>query len=202
MKKYFLLTFIAFLSFNMCLYGQTSWALDKGHSSIGFSAKHMGISKTAGNFIEFDGSVTSSSDDFNGATVEFWANTSTVNTGHERRDGHLKSDDFFNAEEFPQLKFSGKIEKDGDGHALVGELTIRDITKPIRFDVEHGGTIDGRRGKKAGFTIQGDINRFDYNLKFDRAMPGGDLVVGKSVNIVCNVEINEVVAEEGGEEKK
>lgn len=172
------------------LIGQIEWTFDKGHSKIAFAATHMGIAETDGNFKEFDGKVTTATTDFTGAKVEFTANTASVFTDNERRDGHLKSDDFFNAELFPELKFNGSISKEGNDMYLVGDLTIRDITKPIKFNVKHGGTVDGRGGPKAGFKITGEINRFDYNLKFDRAMPGGDLVVGKTIEIRCNVELN------------
>ncbi len=176
---------------------QTMWTLDKSHSKIGFAVSHMGISEVEGSFGEFDGSVTSTSEDFIGSKVEFAAKTASVNTGNERRDGHLKSDDFFNAESYPELKFSGKIVKEGADYFLAGNLTMRDVTKAEKFKVKYNGTIEGRRGPVSGFKIQGDINRFDYNLKFDRAIPGGDLVVGKMVSITANIEMG-VKQEEGG----
>lgn len=187
--KSMLLAVLMASSYTM-LVGQYEWTFDKGHSKISFSATHMGIAQTDGKFAEFDGKAMTKTTDFVGATVEFTAKTASVNTDNERRDGHLKSDDFFNSELFPDLKFSGTVKKEGEKLYLVGDLTIRDVTKSVTFDVKHGGTIDGRGGPKAGFKVSGEINRFDYNLKFDRAMPGGDLVVGKTVEIVCNVELN------------
>jgi polyisoprenoid-binding protein YceI len=181
-------------------FGQSEWALDKAHSKIRFAVTHMGISETEGQFNEFDGSVMSSSDDFDGATVMFTAKTSSVDTDNERRDGHLRSDDFFNAEMYPELKFEGKIVKEGEKHWLVGNMTIRDVTKEEKFAVKHNGTINGRRGPLAGFQIDGVINRFDYNLKFNRTIPGGDLVVGKDVSITAKVEINGPAPEGDGSE--
>ncbi len=175
------------------LFAQMEWSIDKSHARIGFAVTHMGISETEGKFNEFDGKVITKGDKFDGATVEFTAKTASVDTDNERRDNHLRSDDFFNAEAFPELKFMGKIAKENDQLVLNGDLTIRDVTKPVQFNVTHKGTIEGRRGPKAGFKIAGTINRFDYNLKFDRAMPGGDLVVGKNVDIICNVEIDGVI---------
>lgn len=178
---------------------QTVWTLDKSHTKIGFAVSHMGISEVEGNFTEFDGKVTSTSEDFVGSKVEFSAKAASVNTGNERRDGHLRSDDFFNAEMYPEVKFNGKIVKEGDQYKLVGDLTMRDVTKKETFDVNYNGTIQGRRGPVSGFKIKGSINRFDYNLKFDRAMPGGDLVVGKTVHITANIEMGAESKESTGQ---
>ncbi len=169
--------------------GSTEWSLDKAHTKIGFAATHMGISEVEGSFKEFDGSVTSMSDDFVGSKVQFTAQTTSVTTGNDKRDGHLKSPDFFDAENHPELKFSGEIVKEGDDYFLVGDLTMRDVTKSEKFDLKYNGTVQGGKGPVSGFKIQGMINRFDYNLKFDRALPGGDLIVGKKVNITANIEI-------------
>ncbi|HCW08496.1 MAG TPA: polyisoprenoid-binding protein, partial [Cytophagales bacterium] len=107
-------------------FAQTNWALDRAHSKIGFSATHFVVAETEGEFKDFDVKVSSTSDDFNGASVEFTAKVASINTENERRDGHLKSDDFFNAEKFPEIKFKGKIEKQGASYVLKGDLTIRD----------------------------------------------------------------------------
>lgn len=115
------------------------WSVDKSHARIGFSATHMGILETQGRFNEFEGKVVNTGAGFEGTTVAFSAKIASINTENERRDNHLKSDVFFYAEAFPELMFSGKIEKAEKGMVLVGEMTIRDITKPIRFDVVHKG---------------------------------------------------------------
>ena len=189
MKIKTIIPFIILSFSTLIISAQTTWSLDKGHSKIGFAVSHMGISEVEGSFGEFDGSVTSNSDDFIGSKVEFAAKTASVNTANERRDGHLRSDDFFNAETYPELTFNGEIVKEGDAYFLVGDLTMRDVTQKEKFNVNYNGTIQGRRGPVSGFKIQGAINRFDYKLKFDRAMPGGDLVVGKMVNITANIEM-------------
>lgn len=189
MKKY-IATFV-FLSFCFVSLAQSNWEIDKNHSDIGFSAVHMVISEVTGEFKEFEGTVSNAPDDFNGAEVEFSAKVASINTDNERRDNHLKSDDFFNAEEFPEVKFSGKITKEGDKHYLVGSFTMRDVTKEIKFDVKHNGTIPTRRSRKAGFKITGVIERFDYGVKFNRAMESGGLVVSNEIAITCNIELNE-----------
>ena len=117
------------------VYAQQEWELDKNHSKIRFAVTHMGISEVEGQFNEFDAKVVSNSDDFANSEVEFTAKTGTVDTGNERRDGHLKSDDFFNAETYPELKFKGKLVKEGEEYKLVGDFTIRDVTKQVEFDV-------------------------------------------------------------------
>ena len=169
---------------------QTTWMIDKSHTNITFVATHMVVAEVQGNFKEFDGKVTSTSEDFNGADVEFTAKTASIFTDSENRDKHLKSDDFFNAEQFPEIKFVGKIVKEGDKYKLKGQFTMRDVTKDVSFDVSYRGSINAGRGYKAGFKINGTINRFDYGLKWNRALEAGNLVVADEIQIVCNVELN------------
>lgn len=171
---------------------QTKWTLDKNHTNIRFTAVHYVITEVEGEFKEFDGSVTSASDDFEGAEIEFAAKVASISTDNERRDGHLKSDDFFNAEQFPEVKFAGKIEKEGNKYYLVGDFTMRDVTKPVKFDVIYNGTLALEKGKKAGFKIIGIVDRFEYGLKYDSTIETGGLVVSQEIQITCNVELNEV----------
>lgn len=169
---------------------QTNWTLDKSHSSVGFSVAHMVISETTGVFKDFDVKVSSTADDFNGATVEFVAKTASVFTDSEKRDGHLRSDDFFNAEKFPELKFKGTLTKQGNKYFLKGDLTIRDVTKAVNFEVAFGGKIKAFGGEKAGFKLTGKVNRQEYGLKFNKALEGGGLVVGDEVEFTCKIELN------------
>lgn len=190
MKKLALLVLIA-LGCNYLLEAQTKWVLDKSHTNILFAATHYVITEVDGEFKEFDGSVISESDDFVGAEVEFTAQVASIDTDNERRDNHLKSDDFFNAEKYPELKFKGKIQKEGGKYYLIGDLTMRDVTKPIKFDVKYNGTINLERGKKAGFKITGAVDRFEYGLKYNRVIETGGLAVSQEIQITCNVELNE-----------
>ena len=171
-------------------FAQTTWTIDKAHSKIGFNVIHMAISEVEGEFTDFDAKVVSTSDDFHNADVEFTAKVASIDTENERRDNHLKSDDFFNAEKFPEIKFKGKLVKEGNNYKLKGDFTMRDVTKPVTFDVTYGGTIDTGRGMKAGFKVTGTINRKDYNLKWDSRLAGGELVVSDDVDIVCKIEMN------------
>ena len=192
MKKLLIIT-LAFVATSV--YGQTEWKIDKNHSSIRFTTTHMLISEVVGKFNEFSGIIVSNNDDFTGSSVDFTAKVASIDTDNERRDNHLKSDDFFNAEAHPNIVFKGKIEKEGDKYFLVGTFTMRETTKEIKFDVKYNGQIKARNGRKAGFKVSGTINRFDYGLKWDSTMGDGGLVVGEDIEIECNLELNEVVEE-------
>ena len=170
------------------------WALDKNHSNVKFTVTHMVVSEVDGAFRTFDGTIESTKPDFSDAVITFTVDVASVDTDNENRDKHLKSDDFFNAEQFPQMKFQSTSFKPlgGNKYKLDGNLTIRDITKPVSFDVTYGGTINTQRGAKIGFKANTTVNRFDYNLKWDRATEAGGLVVAKDVEIKINAQFNEV----------
>ena len=173
------------------VFSQTTWKADPAHTRVRFSATHMLIAEVSGEFREFDGKIVSYNEDFIDAEVTFTAMVGSLDSDNERRDGHLKSDDFFNVEKFPELKISGKITKEGDKLYLVGEMTIRDITKPIKFDVKYNGQINTRRGKKVGFKVTGTVNRFDYDMKFSGAMEAGGLIVSEEIEITVTSELIE-----------
>jgi polyisoprenoid-binding protein YceI len=188
-----LLIAVLLLSGNL-LFGQDTWTIDKSHTEIFFSVKHLVISEVGGKFKEFDGGLKSTGDDFDGSEIQFKALVESINTDNEQRDGHLKSEDFFNAAEYPELNFDGKLVKNGSGYVLKGEMTIRDVTKPITFKVQYNGTIKDPYGNtKAGFKITGSIDRFDYGLKWNALMEAGGAVVDEEINIVCNVELQKQV---------
>jgi polyisoprenoid-binding protein YceI len=170
----------------------TKWTLDKGHSNVKFTITHMVVSEMDGSFRIFDGSLEHSKPDFSDAKVNFTIDVASINTDNERRDGHLKSDEFFNAEKYPKMTFQSTSMKSlgNNKYELTGNLTIRDVTKPATFQVTHGGVLTTAQGAKAGFKATTTINRFDYNLKWDRATETGGLVVGKDVTITVNVELN------------
>ncbi len=171
---------------------QSNWAIDKSHSKIGFSVTHLVITDVEGKFNEFDGAIASPTDDFENSSIEFSANVASIDTDNEKRDGHLQSDDFFNAEKFPKLTFKSKSLKkvEGKNYKLVGDFTIRDITKEVEFDVVYNGTVKDPWGNtKAGFSLEGVINRFDYNLKWSKTIETGGLVVGEEVTIIAKLEL-------------
>lgn len=170
----------------------TKWVQDASHSTVGFTVKHMLVSSVRGNFKDYKITVLSDKEDFSDAKIEVVINTSSVNTDNGDRDNHLRSDDFFNAEKYPTMVFKGKsMKKVGKNkYKLTGDLTIRDVTKTVTLDVEFGGKVKDPWGNiKTGFTIAGDINRFDYGLKWSKAIEAGGLVVGENVHIACDVEL-------------
>lgn len=170
------------------------WTVDKAHSNVKFSVTHLVVSEVEGSFKLFDGAMENTKADFSDARINFTVDVTSINTDNEKRDNHLKSDDFFNAEKFPQMKFiSTSMKPAGENkYKLAGDLTIRDVTKPVEFDVTYGGSVAAMGTTKLGFKAQTKINRFDYNLKWDKATEGGGLVVSKEVNILVNVELNKV----------
>lgn len=169
------------------------WSLDKSHSNVKFTVTHMVVSEVDGTFKLFDGSMEHTKPDYSDAKISFTVDVNSINTDNENRDKHLKSDDFFNAAQFPAMKFESTsfTSLGNNKYKLDGNLTIRDITKPVSFDVTYGGTINTQRGAKAGFKAVGKINRFDFGLKWDRATETGGLVVGKEVAITVNAQLNE-----------
>jgi polyisoprenoid-binding protein YceI len=170
----------------------TKWTVDKPHTSIRFAVSHMVVAETEGTFKVFDGTVEHTKADWSDAKINFSVDVNSINTENENRDKHLKSDDFFNAEKFPAITFAGTsfTPKGNNKYELKGNLTIRDVTKPVTFDVTFGGIAASTRGDKAGFKATTTINRFDYNLKWDRATETGGLVVGKEVEVVVRLELN------------
>ncbi|HEY9169489.1 MAG TPA: YceI family protein [Lutibacter sp.] len=164
----------------------TNWSIDNAHSEIAFKVKHMMISTVTGYFGDFQATAKTDGDNFNGANLEFSAKTASINTKNKDRDAHLKSDDFFNSEKFPELKF---VSKSFDGEKLVGDLTIRDITKEITLDAEFNGVaVDPYGQTKAGFEIKGEINRKDFNLTWSAVTEAGSIVVSDKVKLVIDVQ--------------
>ncbi|MFT6850085.1 MAG: polyisoprenoid-binding protein YceI [Sphingobacteriales bacterium] len=173
-------------------FGQTTWNADKSHSKITFSATHMVISETEGEFKDYAGSISTKDGSFENADIKFDIDINSITTDNDQRDGHLKSGDFFNAEKYPKMKFTSTSFKQvkGKNWELLGNLTIKDITKPITLDVKYNGTIKDPYGNtRAGFKIKGDLNRFDYDLKWSSALETGGLVVGEEVGIEINLEL-------------
>ncbi|MFO7447835.1 MAG: YceI family protein [Ignavibacteriaceae bacterium] len=186
-KSFFLMLLVAFPAAAQ----STLWKFDNSHSSVQFSVTHLVISDVSGNFKVFDGEVKTDGDDFTKSNISFTIDVNSINTGNEKRDNHLKSDDFFNAEKFPKITFAGKsLKKTGNNkYKLTGDFTIRDVTKQVELDVTQTGPIMAWGEEKTGFKIKGTINRFDYNLKWNTLLEAGGAVVGEDVEILCNVQL-------------
>jgi polyisoprenoid-binding protein YceI len=167
----------------------SNWAIDPMPPEIAFKVKQLMISTLTGKFTSFN-ATANANDDFTYADVNFTVDVNFITTGNEQRDGHIKSDDFFNAEQFPTLTFkSTAISKIGSGIKLTGDLTIRDITKSITLDVVYNGTMTDFYGNvKAGFEVTGVINRKDFNLKWSATTEAGGIVVSNEVKLICNLQ--------------
>lgn len=169
----------------------TTWTVDKNHSNVKFAITHMVVSEVEGSFKLFDGSMENTKADFSDAKISFTVDVSSINTDNEMRENHLKSDDFFNAEKYPQMKFMSTAftPAGGNKYKLAGNLTIRDVTKPVVFDVTYGGTVKANNSETLGFKAKTTIDRFDYGLKWNKAVEAGGMVVSKDVDITVNVEM-------------
>jgi len=173
------------------LSAQTQWTVDKAHSTVKFTVSHLVISEVEGSFKAFDGSFQSANPDFTDAKISFTVDVASISTDNTMRDNHLKSDDFFNAEKYPQMIFKSVsfAKKSGNKYTLTGDLTIRNTTKRVTFDVVYGGTAkDGYGNTKAGFKATATVNRFDYGLKWNGLTEAGGVTVGEDVTIVLNLQ--------------
>lgn len=171
---------------------KTKWKIDPAHSEIQFKARHLVISTVTGSFSKFEGNVHSSSDDFSDAEIEFAADVESINTNQSDRDAHLRSPEFFDVENYPKLTFkSREFRKKGDNtYILDGDLTIKNITRPVTFDAEYGGIVKDPWGNmKAGFEINGKINRKEFGLTWNAVNEAGNLVVADEIKIQINVEL-------------
>jgi len=173
---------------------QKQWVVDNAHSGVKFTVSHLVISEVEGNFKNFTGQMTAAQPDFSDAKINFTVDVNSINTDNDMRDKHLKSDDFFNAEKFPSMSFKSLLfKKTGEKrYDLVGELTIRDVTKKVKFNVTYGGTVKDPYGNtKAGFKATATINRLDFGLKWNNLTEAGGAVVGSDVNILLNLEFTQ-----------
>jgi polyisoprenoid-binding protein YceI len=168
----------------------TQWLLDPMHSEVQFKVKHLVISTVTGLFKTFEGALEAENEDFTNAKIQFSLAVNSIDTNQEQRDAHLKSPDFFDADQYPRIKFeSTAFIKAGDDYKLEGNLTIKETTKPVTLAVEHGGIAGDFYGNiKAGFEIRGKINRKDFGLTWDGITEAGSIVVGEDIRLIINVQ--------------
>jgi len=169
-----------------------TWKVDTTHSEVQFKVKHLMITTVTGYFKTFNLEVETDTEDFATAKqVEFTADVNSIDTNNQQRDTHLKSDDFFNAEQYNQIRFIGqRYETSADGARLHGELTIRDVSKPITLNVEFAGIVVDPYGQtKAGFTVDGKISRKEFNLRWNAATEAGQVVVSDDVRFHCEIQL-------------
>lgn len=169
----------------------TKWVVDPTHSEIGFKVKHMMFTNLSGSFTQFEATAETEDDSFENAKFDFSANTESVNTGNNDRDNHLRSEDFFDSEQFPKMTFtSSSFTKKGGGEfTLTGDLTIRGTKKTITLDVEFGGTGQDPWGNvKAGVSATGKLNRKDFGLTWNSALETGGVLVGDEVKLQIELQ--------------
>ena len=169
---------------------KTKWIVDPTHSEVHFKVKHLVISTVTGTFNVFDGQLETENDDFTGAEINFSLDVATVDTNQEQRDEHLKSAEFFDSAQYPQISFiSTSFTKEGDDYELSGDLTIRDVTRRVKLDVEFGGSATDFYGnEKVGFEINGKINRKDFGLTWSGITEAGAIVVGEDIKLSINLQ--------------
>ncbi len=171
----------------------TTWKLDPTHSEVQFKVKHLMITTVTGYFKTFDLTVaTEKEEDFTTASqIEFTADINSVDTNNQQRDTHLKSGDFFDADNHPQLRFVGNDYKtDGEGGTLSGDLTIRGTTHPVTVKVEFGGIVVDPYGQtKAGFTVSGKISRKAFGLTWNAVTEAGQVVVSDDIKLHAEIQL-------------
>jgi polyisoprenoid-binding protein YceI len=159
----------------------TTWVIDPMHSEVLFKIRHLVISTVTGSFRKFEGKIVTEGPDFNNAKVSFSIDVKSVDTNQEQRDGHLKSGDFFEADKYPEISFESTsvVSKDENNYTMVGNLTMKDVTKQVELNVEHGGSEDNGHGiLKHGFEVTGTINRMDF---------------GMTIKLMANIQVAELV---------
>ncbi len=168
----------------------TKWVLDPTHSEVQFKVKHLVISTVTGSFKSFQGTMETDGEGIENARVEATFDIASIDTNMEMRDGHLKGGEFFDAEQYPAMKFvSTGLSKKGDDYELTGHLTIKDVTKPITLAVEYGGTAQDFFGNtKAGFEATGKISRKEFGLTWDGITEAGAIVVSDEVKLIINAQ--------------
>jgi polyisoprenoid-binding protein YceI len=168
----------------------TKWVLDPMHSEVQFKVKHLVISTVSGFFKSFEGQLETENEDFTGAKIEFSLDVNSIDTTQPQRDEHLKSAEFFDAATYPKITFkSTSFTADGDDYKLVGDLTIKDVTKPVTLAVEYGGSAGDFYGNtKAGFEVTGKINRKEFGLVWDGVTEAGSIVVGEDIKLNMNIQ--------------
>ena len=188
MKKIILIA-VLLLSFSAVSMAAT-WNVDVAHSSVSFKVSHMVISKTIGNFDEFNGTISFDGKDLANGSVEFSVNVASVDTDDTKRDDHLRTADFFDVEKYPEMTFKSKsVTADESKFKIVGDLTIKDVTKEVTFDCNFAGALTDPWGnERAGFSATTTIDRKEFNIAFGKVMDNGGLMVGNDVDITIELE--------------
>jgi len=190
MRKKAILTALALvLGFGTAM-AQGTYAIDTVHSNVVFKVRHL-VSKVSGEFTDFDGAIVADFGTLDSSSVEFTVKTASIDTKNERRDGHLRSPDFFDVEKYPEITFkSSKITKvDDDTFAVAGTMTMRGVSKEITLMVDFLGEMSAMGGTRAGYELTTTLNRKDYGVSWNRALDTGGFVLGDEVEVTVNLEV-------------
>jgi polyisoprenoid-binding protein YceI len=166
-----------------------TWTIDPSHSEVGFSVRHLMVSKVKGNFETVEGTITIADDPLQ-SSVTAEVDLGSIHTRDEQRDGHLRSADFFEVEQHPKLTFtSTSVEPKGGDYVVTGDLTIKGTTKSVVLDLEFNGVHpDPWGGTRAGFSAETEISRKEFGVDFEIPMDGGGVVVGDKIKVLLEVE--------------
>lgn len=194
MKKFFLILIMLFIS-AASLLAQTTWKIDATHSKVLFSVTYMVLTDVTGRFNEFDATLVWNKDDFSDATLHVSIKVSSIDTDNEKRDGHLKSADFFDTEKYPEITFAGRsFKKSGKNkYKITGDLTIRGAAKSVTLNAQYTGKAKDPWGNnRIGFKATTSINRYDYGVIWNKALEAGGWLVSEKVNITLDVQFLEI----------
>ncbi len=182
----------AFVQYSFTLAPSTVWILDPSHSSIGFAIDHLVITETKGEFEKYSVNIVSDKPDFTDATFDVTIEVGSINTKNADRDKHLKSSDFFDVEKYNNITFKGRSFKKvkDNQYKITGDLTMHGATKSVTLDAKFGGIIkDPWGGTRAGVVVSGEIDRYEFGLKYNSVLESGGLAIGQKVKIACSLEL-------------
>lgn len=192
MKKTITTGLLVLAMFGVASAQNTKWNIDKSHSSINFAVDHLVISETTGKFEDYTVNAKSDRTDFTDVVFDFTAQINSVNTDDAKRDEHLKSADFFDQKNYPVITFKSKkfIKVKDNAYKVTGDLTMHGITKTVTLSAKFGGIIkDPWGGTRAGLKVFGEIDRYDFGLKYNSVLEAGGLSIGQMIRITCNIEL-------------
>jgi polyisoprenoid-binding protein YceI len=188
----FIVTSVLVFMLALSVSAQNTWETDLAHSNVGFTISHLVIADVPGKFTDFSGSIRTKGVEFTDAQVDVTIKTGSINTNNEKRDGHLRSADFFDAEKYPTITFtSTAFEKTGEEtYKITGSLTMHGITRQVVLDAKFKGQIKDPWGNtRAGFKATTSLDRYHYDLKYNSTLEAGGLLIGKTVDIEINLEL-------------
>ena len=177
----------------------TTWVIDPIHSDVQFKIKHLVISTVTGSFRKFDGTLITTETDFNNAKVNFTIDVKSIDTKQAQRDSHLQTGDFFEADLYPQISFESTsfTAAAESNYKVVGNLTLRGVTKPVELNVEYGGSQDNGHGVlKHGFEVTGTVNRKAFGMTWNKLTDTGGLGLGEDIKLIANIQVAKLVEEE------